>query len=383
VSNSVLLVDPLDRDAERVLTAASLSVAVATSAELAKLAHPAAHCPLVLVLDQRGGRTMPAALQAVKQAHPALGVVVLASQQDPAVMLEAMRAGANEFVTEPVGETLVAAVQRLLALRRPVVTGQVFAFVGAKGGVGTTTTAVNVATALAKAVPGRTLLVDLHLAHGDAALLLGAEPRFSIVDALENIHRFDEAFFRGLVTATKAGVGLLASADRALLSHDTGMEQVRSVVEFAAHLYPYVILDVPRSDAAALDALDTASSIVVVANQELSTVRSAGRLAATLRQRYGKERVRVIITRYDKQAEITKEDVEKAVATRVSHLVPSDYRVALQALNLGRPLALENHNRLAGPFRDIASDLAGLEPEAEPTKAKTPGSIFGRWTARG
>jgi pilus assembly protein CpaE len=383
VSTQVIIVDPLDRDVERVLSAFGATVTVATSVELARLAHPASQCPDVVVLDVRGGRSTPVALQAVRQSHPALGVVAVASQADPAVMLEAMRAGANEFVAEPVGDNLVAAVQRLVALRRPVATGQVFAFLGAKGGVGTTTTAVNVATSLAKAAPGKALLIDLHLAHGDAALLLGAEPRFTVVDAIDNIHRFDEAFFRGLITATKSGVGLLASADRALLAHETGMQQVRSIVEFAAHLYPYVVLDVPRSDAAALDALDVASSIVVVANQELSTVRSAGRIAATLRQRYGKDRVRVVVTRYDKQAEITKEDVEKAVGVRVGHMVPSDYRLALQALNLGRPLALENHNRLSGAFRELARDLAGLDAEPDPAKAKSPGSIFGRWNTRG
>ncbi len=118
-----------------------------------------------------------------------------------------MRAGATEFLQEPITPAaLEQAISRLVAHRAaPAAAGEVFAFVGAKGGVGTTTTAVNVATALAKVAPSQTLFADLHLAHGDAALLFGAEPRFSIVDALENTHRFDEAFFRGLVTPTKAG----------------------------------------------------------------------------------------------------------------------------------------------------------------------------------
>jgi pilus assembly protein CpaE len=151
-------------------------------------------------------------------------------------------------------------------------------------------------------------------------------------------------------------------------------------VDFAARIYKYVVLDVPNSDPAALDALDTASSIVVMANQELSTVRSAGRVATALRQRYGKDRVVVVVTRYDKQAEISKEDVEKVVGGKVRHLVPSDYRLALQALNHGRPLALENHNKLAASYRDLASDLARLDPDTE--AQKVPGSIFGRWGTR-
>ena len=255
-----------------------------------------------------------------------------------------------------------------------------FAFVGAKGGVGTTTAAVNVATALAKVAPSQTLFADLHVAHGDAALLFGAEPRFSIVDALENTHRFDEAFFRGLVTPTKAGAALLASSDRALVQH-AGAQQFRAVVEFAAQLYRYVILDVPRSDAAALDALDAASRIVVVTNQELSAVRGASRLASALRERYGRDRVLVIVSRFDKQAEISQGDIEKVVASKVQHMLPSDYRLALQALNNGRPLALDNHNKLAAGFSSLAKDLAKVDPE--PKQSEPGGSLFGRLTGRG
>jgi pilus assembly protein CpaE len=159
------------------------------------------------------------------------------------------------------------------------------------------------------------------------------------------------------------------------------MQQFRAVVDFAARLYRYVVLDVPRSDAAALDALDEAASIIVVANQELSTVRGASRISAALRQRYGKERVRVVVSRFDKQSDISHSDVERVVGVKVHHLVPSDYRLALQALNQGRPLALENHNRLAASFRDLAHDLAGLERGA--SKPPEPTSIFGRLTGRG
>ena len=76
------------------------------------------------------------------------------------------------------------------------------------------------------------------------------------------------------------------------------------------------MLDVPRSDAAVLDALEGVKQIVVVANQELATVRSASRMAATLRQRYGKDKLRVVISRADRLAEIGHEDVERAVGIR-------------------------------------------------------------------
>jgi pilus assembly protein CpaE len=293
-----------------------------------------------------------------------------------------MRAGANEVLREPIrAAALEQAVTRLVASRSaPATAGEVFAFVGAKGGVGATTAAVNVATTLAKAAPAQTLFADLHIAHGDAALLFGAEPRFSIADALEHTDRFDAAFFRGLVTSTMAGAALLASSDRALV-HQAEAQRYRAVVEFAAQLYRYVILDVPRSDTAALDALDVTARIVVVTNQELSAVRSAGRLAAALRDRYDRDRVLVIVSRFDKQAEIGQSDIETLVASKVQHMLPSDYRLALEALNRGRPLALDNHNKLAAGFRSLAKGLAKIDPD--PQRPELVGSFFGRFTGRG
>ncbi len=258
------------------------------------------------------------------------------------------------------------------------VQGQIFAFVGAKGGVGTTTLAVNVAAALARVSGDRTLFIDLHMSYGDAAVFLGAEPRFSVVDAIENTHRLDESFFDSLVVPTKSRVHLLASADRS--THGADLGRVGTLLHFAAAHYRYTFLDVPRSEAAALDALESVSRIVIVANQELATVRNAGRMATALRQRYGKDRIRVVLTRYDKQAEISQEDVERVIGVAVKHVVPSDYRAALQALNKGRPLALEPGTRLADAFTTIASDLGGVRMEPVVDAAK--GSLFGRITGR-
>jgi Flp pilus assembly CpaE family ATPase len=112
-----------------------------------------------------------------------------------------------------------------------------------------------------------------------------------------------------------------------------------------------------------------------VVNQDLATVKSATRLTEMLRQRYGREKVSVVLTRSDRQADIGHEDVEKAVGVSIAHTFPSDYRVALQALNKGRPLALENHNALSASFRKFAQDVSGIRHKPEPVKST---GLFGR-----
>ena len=211
------------------------------------------------------------------------------------------------------------------------------------------------------------------------AVYLAAEARFSIADALENTHRLDSAFLKSLCVKTKAGPELLASPDRNVaLPMDAG--RIRMLVEAAARHYRYVVLDLCHTDPAVLDGLDPVKKIVVIANQELATVRSATRMAATLNQRYGKERVLVAVSRYDPNAGIGQEDIERVVGSKIRHLLPSDYRVALEALNTGRPMALSNQTRLAGALKALAHELA--EVAAQPPSTSSGRSLFGRLTGR-
>ena len=348
---------------------------------LATLARPGAPQPEVLVLDLREQPQFPPALTVLKQQHPATAVLLVVAQLDPALMLEAMRAGVNECVVSPINlPELQAVLKRLLKNSVPTTSGEVFAFIGAKGGVGATTVAVNVATSLAKSSPESTLLIDLNMACGDAAVFLGEEPRFSVTDALENVHRLDAAFFRGLVVRSKSGLDLLGASGRPMPG-PVDAARIRAVLEFSSQTRRYTVLDVPRSDPAVLDALEVATQIVIVANQELATVRSASRMAATLRQRYGQHRLTLVLTRTDRQAEIGYEDVQRAVGLEVRQTFPSDYRLALYAMNKGRPVVMDNHNQLSGAFTTFARELGSVPGEVAEQKRRT-GSVFGRLTPK-
>jgi pilus assembly protein CpaE len=377
---SITLVGTSDRQLEDMLRVPDVRLKSIHTSDLLGLAQSSTSQPDVVVLDVRDTGVLPPTLATLRRQHPTTGVVIVAARLDPVVMLEAMRAGVSEWVANPItADDLMAAVERVSSARITAPHGQVFAFLGAKGGVGTTTTAVNVATALAHSGShNRTLLIDLHLSYGDSAVFLGAEPRFSVVDAMENTHRLDQAFFESLVVETKSRVHLLGSSDRPMGSVDP--RRAGALLQFAAAHYRYTLLDVPRSEVAALDALEGITGIIIVANQELATVRNAGRMAASFRHRYGRDRVSVIVTRYDRQADIGPEDLERVIGSPVKHLIPNDYRLALHALNKGRPLALEpNAGKLGESFKGIAYDLAGLEAGRRDAQK---GGLFARITGK-
>jgi pilus assembly protein CpaE len=348
---------------------------------LTELAHPGVKQPAVLIIDLRNEPRIPATLSLLKRQHPSTGVLIVAAKLDPELMLEAMRAGVNEFVTAPVTvPELQAAIKRLVGSFAPATRGEVFAFVGAKGGVGATTVAVNTATALAKMSPSSTLLIDLNVACGDAAVFLGAEPRFSVMDALENVQRLDSAYFSGLVVRSKSGLDLLGAAARPL-TRTFEPARIRTLLDFVSGLHQYTVLDVPRSDSAALDSLELATRIVLVVNHELATVRNASRTAATLKQRYGHARLSMVLARTDRRAEIGLDDVERTVGLEISHMIPNDYRLALQAMNKGRPIVLDGSSELAGAFTAFARQLAGVSDGKKDQKVRA-GSLFGRLTPK-
>jgi pilus assembly protein CpaE len=358
----------------------------ATGADVKSASHDPIAEPIVLppdliVVDVRDTGTLPASLPILKRQHPEAGVILVASTLEPTLLLEAMRAGVSEVVAEPLDrESLEAAIARVFGQRPAAEIGEVFGFVGAKGGVGATTLAVNIATALgALSKSKRVLLIDCHAMGGDATVFLGVEPRFSIIDALENTHRLDKNLLRSMVTEVAPGTDLLAAPEHGV-GAPLDVTRLRTLIDFVAGNYKFVLLDLPRTDATVFDALEQLHRVFVVANQELTTVRSASRMSARLRQRYGAAKVSVLLTRSDREATIGAADVEKAVGAPVKHTFPSDYRRSLQALNSGRPVALENHNDLSAAFRRFAEGLAGVQRQQ---KASSRTTLFGRLTQRG
>lgn len=331
------------------------------------------------VIDVRSQSALPDDAVVFKRRHPDTAVMLVASALEPTLMLAAMRAGITECLVEPLtAQALTSALARISARKAPAVTGEIFAFVGAKGGVGTTTIAINVATSLAR-TEQKTLFVDLHFAYGDGAVFLGADPRFSVVDALENIERLDHSLFATLVTKTSSGVDLLASPTQGVV-WIADVKRIRRLLDFTREHYRYVVVDCSRSDAAVLDSLESAARVVLVANQELGALRSGSRMASILRQRYRTDRVTVVVSRFDTSAEIGHDDVERVLGSPVKHLMPSDYRTSLEALNRGRPLVLKNHSRLAASLESLARELGGVQPEP-PSPPKSTG-LFGRLTGK-
>jgi pilus assembly protein CpaE len=376
----VIVVGTADRELDTVLRACGATPALAPITELAALAQPTVKQPELIVVDLRNHAGVPPGLAALKRQHPTTGVVIVAKSLDPELILAAMRAGANECLAEPITQAdLDAAITRVVARQQTPAASQAFAVIGVKGGVGATSLAVNIATALARVSSAGALLMDLHIARGDAALYLGVEPRFTVVDALDNIQKLDEAFFRSLIVRAPSRLDLLASPD-VPGSGRVDPARLRTLLDFTGKCFEFVVIDVPRTEPGALEGLDAVKSIVVVTTHELAAVRSAAQIVTRLKQRYGKDRTVLVVNGKNDQSDISREDITQAVGQPIACTIPADARATMEAMNKGRPVVLDNHSGLASSYEKFARALAGLT--VEKSDAAAGSSWLGRLTGR-
>jgi pilus assembly protein CpaE len=329
-----------------------------------------------------------AAIERLRAASPGLAIFVIAAAPESDLILQAMRAGANEFfpwssVDGSQGrgseESFHGAVRRTAARREAVSASAkppcvTHAFMGAKGGAGTTTVAVNCGVELARLTKRPTIVVDLKTSLGEVALFLGVRPRFTVLDAIENLHRLDKDFLRELVGKHKSGLDILAGSEQFDRPNAQDAGAVEELLRVLTKTYDYVVIDAGNMiNGYVTAALYAADTIFLVANPDVPSIRNAQRLVERIRQLgAGSERIKVLLNRVSEQHLIAPKQIETALGYGIHHSFPSDYRTVATALNSGVPLAMTNNSDLAGQFDAFTRHLVGLanEPAPEPEKKR-------------
>lgn len=346
--------------------------------------------PDVAVVDIRADiPSGMAATERLRAAHPSAAIFAIAATAEPDVILQAMRAGANEFFTWPAAEggtqavrtleeAFYGAVRRTAARREASGAGSrqpsvTLVFFGAKGGAGTTTVAVNSAVELARLGKRSTIIVDLKPSLGEVGLFLGVRPRFTLLDAIENLHRLDRDFVRELAAKHKSGLEILAGSEQFDRPNGQDAGAIEELLRVLARIYDCVVIDAGNLiNACSVAALYAADTLFLVANPDVPSIRNAQRLVERVRQLgAGSERVRVLLNRVTEQHLIAPKQIETALGYSIYHVFSSDYRTVSTALNSGVPLALANHSEIAQQFDSFTRQLIAPEGQArEPERRK-------------
>jgi pilus assembly protein CpaE len=333
--------------------------------------HASATPPGLAVVDIRSGsRKAVEAIERLRASWPSASIFAIASSADPNQILAAMRAGANEYLAWSIhGEagpsledTFPTALQRTMERTRPkdgARSGSVLSFFGVKGGAGTTTLAVNSAIEIARTSKRATLIVDLHQFLGEVALFLGVRPRFTLIDALDNLHRLDEEFLRELVAKHKTGLDILAGSehvDRPGPQDATVFEQLLQVL---GRTYDFIVIDAGMLTGPCTDvAVFAADAVYLVANPDVASIRNAHRMMDRMGQLgAGRDRLHVLLNRMSDQHQIGMKQIETTLGQSIHTVFPSDYGIVSSALNSGVPLTLSNHSELAAQFAAFTKQI--------------------------
>lgn len=328
-------------------------------------------------------------VQRMAAESPATAVICASRDCSPDLILHSLRAGARDFIRLPIDEDeLNTVVERTAefaaqhASDEPKMRGKAIAVFSSKGGCGCSLIATNLA--LVQNTP--TVLVDLNLQSGDLELMLGVRPKFSLADVVENRDRLDDALLASYLTTHSANLALLAAPIKAETAEDIEPKHVYEVMELLRQRFETVIIDTPHSfDATTISALDHADQILVVLTLEIHAIRSTRRALEIFdRLGYPRKKIRLVVNRWSKNIELDQRQVEGFLGERVVGFIQSDYRAAVNSINLGQPMVLSAPtSKATADLRQVAAKIFDGKVEQRSAAGETRrsfNSIFRRQT---
>ena len=313
-------------------------------------------------------------------------VIGTATQSDSELILRAMRSGVNEFLVYPPDpKEFSGAVDRLM--RRTHTDGKsggAIAIYSAKGGVGCTSMAVNLAFALAKAHPeGHVALVDLVAGGGDLRVMLDLKPQYDMSDLLGKVDRLDADLLRSLLTPVAGGVWVLPSSESPESTEAFEASSVTTLVEQLRQHHSFTVIDCEHAlSDRTLAALDAADRVILVTQLNVPALRSTQRtIALCQRLGYVGDKVNVVVNRHQASDAVSLADASEVLGREVFFKIPNDYRTLAGALSKGVSVAeFDASSHLSWSFDGLAGRMNGGAAQKGTHAQGTSrlGRLFGR-----
>lgn len=315
-------------------------------------------------------------------ASDAPDTVILAASEstDGHLILQTIRAGAREFLTLPMShEDLASALSRVSQHKFGNSEGgargcEVIAIAGATGGVGTTSTAVNLGCIFASDNRNSVALLDLDLALGDADVFLDAIPDYTLADVVQNVSRLDIQLLKQSLTKHSSGLYLLP---RPVELHDTAGitdESLRKVIGLLKASFTHLVIDLSKTYSAVdMAAIEAASRVLLITQLDLPCLRNVVRLMMSFEEVEGlQNKVEIVVNRAGLESgQISLKKAKETLGRDIYALLPNDYRTMVEVRNNGVPLINQAPKApITQALRDLAAKLQGQESTSESSEGK-------------
>lgn len=384
---SVALIGPNEQDRKTVaqaLIASSISAVKefpTYPARLAEVQRLMEQSFDVIIIDLDSDQSLALNLVEHVASRNAATVMVYSSQTDPSTLVRCMRAGAREFLSLPLASGSLNDALHRAAIRKPSAQGakheggKVLIFLGGKGGSGVTTVACNFAVALAQGCGKNTVLIDLDLPLGDAALTLGITPQFSTVDALQNAGRMDSNFLSKILTKHATGLSVLAAPGK-FPGVNIENDAVAKLITTARAAFEYVVVDAgSRYDLSGNSLVDQADTVYLVMQAGIPELRNSHRVISEY-FKSGGSNLEIVLNRFiPRSGGVDEEHIAKALNRPVQWKIPSDYVAVRRMQNEATPLTQED-SMISRAIQEMAEAASGVTIQQE-KKKKKGFSLFG------
>lgn len=285
-------------------------------------------------------------LEQLNLLQPSLAIILLCKDPSSDFLLNMMRVGVKDVLPLPVvPEALRATVTRIEQKSTFATTnhkhGKTMAFIACKGGSGATFLASNLAYILASGQTSKVALLDLNLQFGDASLFISDQlPANTLADVADNIARLDASFLASSMVPVLPNLGVLAAPEDPEHAIEIKPKHIEALLALAKTQYDYVILDIGRAlNATTVMALDHTDMIFLVLQETLPFIRDAKRLLHALQTLgYGKDKIHLLVNRYEKGGDIQLEDVERTLGMKVFRTIPNSFATVSASVNQGIPI---------------------------------------------
>jgi pilus assembly protein CpaE len=318
----------------------------------------------------------------------AVGEVFLtAGTHDQAMLRRAMRAGVKEFFPQPIAEDEVRQAlesfrERYISLLRtaPEKPCRVIDVVGSKGGVGTTTIAVNLAVDLAQIKGGPSVaLVDMNMLFGEVPTFLDINPSYHWGQISRDVERMDATFLASVMTVHPSGVHILTSPQYLDARERVTPDAARRLLGLMRELYGAIVIDAGHSiDDTSLTILEMSDDLLIVSILSLPCLSNTNKLLKCFSSLgYPMERVKIVANRWLKKSEISLDDAEAGIGEKFFWVLPNDYNTTMAAINRGEPLSqVAPKAAITRKLKEMADALA---PEEKGAAVKAKGLLRRFW----
>jgi pilus assembly protein CpaE len=351
---------------------------VGASEQVASAAAPLAGGHLDCVLHATRSSAFPAAEVAAIREHTRAAVILVASGAEAASMLEqALEQDVADVLLLPqLTHNVVFAIRKASHARRQLQTtahrGRVITVFSPKGGTGKTVISTNLAAVLAKQEGKRTLLLDLDLQFGDAAIVLGIEPTKTIYDLVVAPGELDSEKLAGYVSKHPCGLDILAAPLRPEDAELVVESKVTALIEVARASYDAIVVDTsPFFHGPMLATLDRTDQLLVLCGLDVPTLKNVRLALQTLELlSFPASRIHYVMNRASANVGLKTREVEDGLKVKVGHELPMDRNVQV-CVNRGEPAVL------AEPRSEFSRGVAAIAKQVAP-KAAAPQPVKGK-----